>query len=79
MADIGLKNDYIQFLDKTFKQKQGTAIATKFALPYSILFIADLEERLLCDIDLEAYIWWSCNDYIFNLGTSMIRENLVLR
>ena len=36
LADIVLKNSYFQFLDKTFKQKQGTAVGTKFAPPYSI-------------------------------------------
>ena len=34
-----LKNDYFQFFDKTFKQDRGTAIGTKFAPPYSILFM----------------------------------------
>ena len=29
VADIVLKNNYFQFLAKTFKQKQGTAIGTK--------------------------------------------------
>ena len=52
LADIVLKNNYFQFLDKTFKQKRGTAIGTKFAPPYSILFMADLEKRLPSDIDL---------------------------
>ena len=37
LADIVLKNDHFLFLDKTFKQKQGTAIGTKFAPPYSII------------------------------------------
>ena len=36
LADIVLRNNYFQFLDKTFKQKQGTGIGTKFAPP--ILF-----------------------------------------
>ena len=44
LTDIVLKNNYFQFLDKTFKQKRGTAIGTKFAPPYSILFMADLEK-----------------------------------
>ena len=56
LADIVLKNNYFQFLDKIFKQKRGTAIGTKFAPPYSILFMADLEKRLLSDIDLKPYI-----------------------
>ena len=39
LADIVLKNNYFQFLDKTFKQKRATAIGTKFAPPYSILIM----------------------------------------
>ena len=57
LADIVLKNNYFQFLDKIFKQKRGTAIGTKFAPPYYILFMADLEKHLLSDIDLKPYIW----------------------
>ena len=53
LADTALKNNYFQFLDKTFKQKQVTAIETKFAPPYSILFMVDLEKCLLSDIDLK--------------------------
>ena len=65
LADIVLKNNYFQFLDKIFKQKRGTAIGTKFAPPYSILFMADLEKRLLSDIDLKPYICWRYIDDIF--------------
>ena len=56
LADIILKNNYFQFLDKTFKQKRSTTVGTKFAPPYSILFMVDLEKRLLPDIDLKPYI-----------------------
>ena len=49
LADIVLKNNYSQFLDKTFKQKRGTAIGIKFAPPYSILFMPNLEKRLLSE------------------------------
>ena len=56
LADTVLKNNYSQFLDKTFKQKRGTAIGIKFAPPYSILFMPNLEKRLLSDIDLKPYI-----------------------
>ena len=65
LADIVLKNNYFQFLEKTFKPKRGTAIGTKFAPPYSSLFMADLEKRLLFDIDLKPYIWWRYIDDIF--------------
>ena len=53
LADIVLKNNYFQFLDKTFKQKRDTAIGTKFVPPYSILFNADLDKRLVSDMDLK--------------------------
>ena len=65
LANIVIKNNYFQFLNKTFKRKRGTAIGTKFAPPYSILFMADLEKRLLSDIDLTPYIWWRYIDNIF--------------
>ena len=34
-------------LVKNIKAKRGTAIGTKFAPPYSILFMAELEEEIL--------------------------------
>ena len=58
IADIVLKNNYFQFLDKIFKQKRDTAIGTKFASPYSIFFMVDIGKRLLSDKDLQSYIWW---------------------
>ena len=39
-------------MEKTLKQKQGAALGTKFAPPYSILFMTELEEEILCEIDL---------------------------
>ena len=46
-AEIVLQNNIFEFDEKTFKQKRGTAIGTKLALPYAILFMADLKEKLL--------------------------------
>ena len=65
LADIVLRNYYFQFLDKAFKQKRGTAIGAKFAPPYSILFMADLEKRSLSDMDLKPCIWWRYIDDIY--------------
>ena len=45
-------------MDKTFKQKWGTAIGTKFASPYSTLSLTDLEKGLLSNIQIKPYIWW---------------------
>ena len=50
-ADRGLQNNYFQLLDQKFKQKWGT-IGTNFALLFSISSMADLEDSLLCHIDI---------------------------
>ena len=42
-----LKNNIFEFDGKAFKQKRGTAIGTKFAPFYAMLFMADLEEKML--------------------------------
>ena len=47
LAEIVLKNNIFEFDEKMFKQKRGTAIGTKFGPPYAILYMADLEEKLL--------------------------------
>ena len=54
-------------MEKTLKQKRGTAIGTKFAPPYSILFMAELEEKILREIELKPYLWWRYIDGIFFL------------
>ena len=41
-----LKNNIFEFDEKTFKQKRGTAIRSKFAPLYAILFVADFEEKM---------------------------------
>ena len=47
LAEIVLKNNIFQFDEKTFEEVGGIAIGTKFAPPYAILFMADLEEKIL--------------------------------
>ena len=65
LAEIVLKNSIFQFNEKTLKKLRGTAIGTKFAPPYAIIFMADLQERILKDIELKPRIWWSYIDDIF--------------
>ena len=67
LAEIVLKNNIFTFKEKTLKQKRGTAIGTKFAPPYSILFMAELEEEILSEIALKPYLWWRYIDDIFFL------------
>ena len=56
LAEIVLKKNIFQFNEKTLKQLRGTAIGTKFAPPYAIIFMADLEERIFKYIELKPRI-----------------------
>ena len=52
LAEIVLKNNIFHLNQTTIKQLRCTAIGTKFAPLYAIIFMADLEERILEDIEL---------------------------
>ena len=67
LAEVVLKNNIFKFNKKIFKQKRGTAIGTKSAPPYSILFMAELEEAILKEADFKPYLWWRYIDDIFFL------------
>ena len=62
-----LKAIFLNSVKKTSKPKRGTAIGTKFAPPYSILFMAELEEEILPKVEFKPYLWWSYIDDIFLL------------
>ena len=47
LAELVLKNNIFEFSDKSYKQICGMVIATKFAPPYSVLFMTALEEKIL--------------------------------
>ena len=55
LAEAVLKNNIFPFGKKTLKQKRGTAIGKKFAPPYSILFIAELEEEIIKESENKSY------------------------
>ena len=65
LAEIVLKNNIFKFGQKTFKQVRKTAIGTKFAPTSAILFMADLEEKLLNAFEKKPLIWWRYIDDIF--------------
>ena len=72
-----MKNNTFVFESKTIRQKRGTAIGTKFAPPYSILFMAELEENVLENAELKPYLWWRYIDDIFFLwehGEEKLKE-----
>ena len=45
LAKIVLQNNIFEFNQKALKQLRGTALGTKFAPPYAILFMAHLEKE----------------------------------
>ena len=47
LAEVVLKNNMFEFNGKFYHQIRGTAVGTICAPPYSILFLADLEGKLL--------------------------------
>ena len=65
LAEVALKNNIFEFDEKNFKQKRGTAIGTRFAPPYAILFIADFDKKMLESFEKKPMIWWKYIDDIF--------------
>jgi len=58
LAKCVLENNVFEHDGKVFRQIQGTAIGTKMAPNYAILFMADLEEKLLSSSPLKPLVWW---------------------
>ena len=65
LTECVLKNNIFEHDGRFFKQKQGTAIGTKMAPPYAILFMSDFEERFLESSPLKPFVWWRYIDDIF--------------
>ena len=66
LAELVLKNNLVfNFNEKTLKKERGTSIGTKFAPPYSILFMAELEEKIIEIVGNKPYLWWRYIDDIF--------------
>jgi len=62
-----LENNVFEHNGEIYRQKQGTAIGTKMAPPYAILFMSDLEENLLDSSLLKPLVWWRYIDDVFLL------------
>ena len=65
LAECVLKNNVFEHNRRYFKQKRGTAIGTKMAPPYAILFMDSLEQRFLRSSPLKPLVWWRYIDDIF--------------
>ena len=60
-----LQNSYFEFSERYLKQIRGTAIGTKFAPPYAIIYMAALEEDFLETLIRKPRLWWRYIDDIF--------------
>ena len=65
LIEIVLKNNIFENDDKFYKQKQGTAIGTKMAPSYAILFMDALERGILDGSELKPFVWWRYIDDVF--------------
>ena len=67
LAECVLKNNIFEHNSRFFKQLRGTAIGTKMAPPYAIIYLGYLEENILRDSELKPLAWWRYIDDIFML------------
>ena len=79
LAECVLKNNVFEHNMRYFKQRQGTATGTKFALPYVILFMGYLEDEILNSFAEKPPVWWRYIDDIFMIwqhGEEKLKEFL---
>ena len=65
LTELVLKNNIFEHNERKFRQKQGTAIGTKMAPPYAILFMDDLETKMLQEFHQKPFVWWRYIDDVF--------------
>ena len=65
LTELVLKNNIFEHNERMFKQTRGTAIGTKMAPSYAILFMDNLEQKILESSFLKPLVWWRYIDDIF--------------
>ena len=74
LAECVLKDNVYKRNTSFYKQIRGTAIGTKMAPPYAIIFMGDLMEKLLKDCDKKLLAWWRYVDDIFVMAARRKRN-----
>ena len=64
-AECVLKSNIFEHNKDLYKQLTGTAIGTKMAPPYAVLFMGKLEEEFSEAQSLKPIVWWRYIDDIF--------------
>ena len=67
LAECVLKNNMFEHNSLFYKQLRGTAIGTKMAPPYAIIYMSYFEEKFLEEMSLKPLVWWRYIDDIFML------------
>ena len=67
LAECVLKNNIFEHNEDLYKQLRGTAIGTKMAPPYAVIFMGKIEEEFLETQSLKPMVWWRYIDDIFML------------
>ena len=73
LADAVIKTKTFTFGIKIIKQKRGTAIVTKFAPLYIILFMAELEEEIIKESEYKPHLRWRYIDDIIFLWENKLK------
>ena len=69
-----LEENSFKFNERHFLQTHGVAMGTKMAVAFSVIFIADLEKRLLTASPFKPLFWKRFIDDIFSLWNISIKE-----
>ena len=69
LAKLVLTSNYFTFNGKIYLQKQGTAMGTRMAPNYAIIFMHPVEEEILKNTKLKPRIWQRFIDDIFIVWT----------
>jgi hypothetical protein len=69
LADLVLSCNHFTFNGQYYTQTSGTAMGTRFAPNYAILFMDDFESELLNASELRPECWWRYIDDVFFVWT----------
>ena len=77
LAECVLKNNIFELNTSFYKKLSETAIGTKMAPPYAVIFMGDLEEKILKACDKKPLTWWQYTDDIFILWQNSEKEKFL--
>ena len=73
-----LRENSFKFDEKHLVQTHSIAMGTNTAVAFSVIFIADLEKRLLAGSPVQPFVWKTFMDHIFSLWNIPLEEISIL-